>query len=238
MSHPSKTFSRRALAATVASAMLLVFSGVSNAQVPIYNATILPANTQTGAVHFLESVTLGQGPGTYTLTSFQLGLNFNTGLVDQGIHVVFYTNLDLSAGSANALANAVQISVLSDTLPAPGRAGDFTFTITLGAPISLPSNVLGVEFTLQNSSLEGYSTEMNGRFSAVAPTLGSSPGFVWNDANLDGTFTGAEQTNFGQTGAYVRFSMTGTTPVPEPSTWAILIGGLAAAAFSMRRRLA
>ena len=41
-------------------------------------------------------------------------------------------------------------------------------------------------------------TEIMARFTLGGPpSAGSSPGFVWSDADSNGTFTGAEQTKFG-----------------------------------------
>lgn len=227
----------RSLAA--AAALLLSSALASHAQTTVlYNAATTTANPQTGAVHYLQQLTLAQGSGTYTLYSFQLGVNFNTGSTDQGVIVSFYTGLDLSPSSSDALASAVDVGDIGGTLGAPGSSGNFTYTFTLNNPISLPSNVLGVEITLTDDSFSAYSTEMNGRFTASAPTVGTSPGFVWNDADLDGTFTGAEQTKFSMANANIRFSMTGSAPIPEPSTWAMIAAGSVLLLALGRRRLA
>ena len=101
---------------------------------------------------------------------------------------------------------------------APGASGNFTYTFTLNSPLTLPSNVLGVEISLLNDTFDAFSTDMNGRFTTAAPTVGTSPGFVWSDVNQDGVFPGSEQTRFGQGAANIRFSMTGSAPAPDQRT--------------------
>ena len=79
---------------------------------------------------------------------------------------------------------------------------------------------------------------MNGRFNALAPTFGSSPGYVWNDANGDGVFAGSEQTRFGMAAAYTRLALVGSyAPVPEPRTYAFCALGFAGlCVVTLRRR--
>lgn len=223
-------------------AVLLTFASTGHAQ-NLYNAATTTANPQTGAVHYMQIVNPAQGAGNYTLTAFQLGLNFNTGtdLNGYGVIVYFYTGVNTSATAADALAGATQITGISGTLQDPNASGNFTYTFTLNTAqaLSTPDGSFGVEFFLTDSEFVNYTTDANGRFTASTPTVGSSPGYVWNDANLNGTFAGSEQTRFGQTNANVRFSMTGTfTPVPEPGTWAMMGVGAALLFVVARRRLA
>lgn len=222
-----------------AAAATLGFAAQANAQnTQYYNATTLPANPQTGAVHYMQLINLSSGPGSYTLSTFQLGVNFTSGTLDDyGVIVQFYNNVNSSSGAANALTGATLIATVNGTLGDPMGSGNFTYTFTLTTPLALNvTGPVGVAFSLTNQTFDAFSTDMNGRFSAAAPTTGSASNFVWNDANLDGVFSGAEQTTFGQTGAYVRFSMTGMAPVPEPSTWAMMVGGLAILGVMMYRR--
>jgi hypothetical protein len=218
----------------------LGFAANANAQnTQYYNATTLPANPQQGVVHYMQLINLASGPGNYTLSTFQLGINFNDGtLSDYGVIVQFYNNVNTSSSATDALAGATLIATVNGTLADPGQPGNFTYTFNLTTPLALNvTGPIGVRFSLLNETLDAYSTDMNGRFSATAPTTGSASNFVWRDTNLDGTFSGSEQTTFGQSGAYVRFSMTGMAPVPEPSTWALMVGGAVLLGVTMRRRL-
>ena len=222
-----------------AAAATVGLAAQANAQTTqYYNATTLPANPQTGVVHYMQLISLSSGPGNYTLSTFQLGINFTTGTAgDYGAVVQFYNNVNSSSGAANALSGATLLTTVNGTLTDPGASGNFTYTFTLAAPLAInATGPIGVVFSLTNEAFDTYSTDMNGRFSAVAPTVGGASNFVWNDANLDGTFSGSEQTTFGQTGAYVRFSMTGTAPVPEPSTWTLMLGGVAVLGVTAARR--
>lgn len=229
-------------------AALVATPNVSHAQTNLYSALTLPAAAQTGALQYLEIVdpangaggTAAAGAGTYTLTAFEVGLNFSTGLEDQGVIVTFYTGVDTSAGATDALATATMIAGVGGNVAAPGAAGNFTYTFTLNSAITLPTTdgAFGVEFQLTDSTFDAYADDINGRFSAVAPTIGTSPGYVWNDANLDGAFAGSEQTKFGQAGAYVRFSAGGSfAAVPEPGAYAFCVLGLAVVGvLTLRRR--
>ena len=74
-------------------------------------------------VHYLQIVNLAQGAGTYTLYSFQLSVNFNTGITDQGLILEFLTPTSiLSSSSANALASAIDLGGVSGVVAAPGSA--------------------------------------------------------------------------------------------------------------------
>jgi hypothetical protein len=223
-----------------AAAALLAGAQTINAQTTqYYNATTLPANPQQGVVHYMQLINLSSGPGNYTLSTFQLGINFTDGtLADYGVIVQFYNNVNTSGSATNALASASLIATVNGTLSDPGAPGNFTYTFNLANALAInATGPIGVRFSLTNEAFDAYSTDMNGRFSATAPTTGTASNFVWRDTNLDGVFSGAEQTTFGQTGAYVRFSMTGTAPIPEPSTWALMVGGVVLLGVTMRRRL-
>ena len=183
------------------------------------------------------------GAGTYTLSSFNLGVNFTTGTEDDyGVILDIWTGVNTSATAANALAGATDIEEISGTLSDPAGSGNYTYTFTLNnaATLAIPATGIAVQFQLTDAANDAYSDDLNGRFSAVAPTAGTSPGYVWNDANSDGIFAGSEQTTFGQTGAYARLSLTGTAPVlagvPEPGTYALCGLGLAAMGTVVLRR--
>ncbi len=191
----------------------------------LYNATVLPANPQTGVINYLQSLSLAGPNGSYSITSMQFGINWSDLTADQALFVTFYTGLDLSPGATNALATATQAGQGGFLLTAPAATGNYTYTLTFGSPVIVPSNMIGIEANLTDDTGGAPATGINGRFTATGPSVGSAPGFVWNDANGDGAYAGSEQTNFGQGAAYIRMSITGTAPVPEPGTWALLASG-------------
>ena len=206
-------------------ALLALSGGALQAQNTVFYSAATTANPQTGTEHFLQQLTVGGSAGSsYTLNSFMLGLNYAD--ASQGAFVVlhFYTGLDTSDTSINVLANATQIFIANGALAAPGMSGNYNYVFTLNTPFNFGQiSTVGVEFSLETSDQSTYADGiLNGRFTTSAPTVGTSTGYVWNDANEDGTFTGAENTNFSQTKDIVRFSMTGSvTPAPEPGTYAL-----------------
>ena len=226
------------LRCVLAVGLFLIFAGTTRAQSVVYDATVLPANPQTGVISYLQQVTAAGPNGTYSITGMTFGINWSDDSADQGLVLDFYTGLDLSATSTNVLAGATFIDEAGFSLPPPGL-GNFTYTLTFGAPIVVPSNVFGIDVHLTDATgAFGTATGINGRFTSNTPVTGSAPGFVWNDANGDGIYTGSEQTKFGMTNAYIRMSITANAPVPEPSTWIMTAGGLGILLLLMRRRLA
>lgn len=224
-----------------AAAALLAFTRTGQAQTTYYNSATTTANPQTGAEHFLEQLSFAGGGSNYTLTAFTLGVNYADATQDSVAVLQFYTGVDTSSTSANILATATSLGSVGGTLAAPGTNGNYTFTFTLNTPINF-GNVSGlaVEVFLETADQASYATGiLNGRFTASAPTIGSSTGFVYNDANLDSVFTGAEKTTFGLAQANIRLALTGnvTAAVPEPNTWAMVgVGLVGASALAARHR--
>jgi hypothetical protein len=217
-----------------------------DAPIIVYNSaagasgTLTPA-TGTGVTSFLVPVSFSAGPGTYTVTQMILGVNFNAiGAGQQDIFIDFYNNLNLSPGAADALAGATSAGASQGIgLGDPPNAGNFAFTVTFTTPVVLNVGAnFGMVFSFFDDASQTYSTEISGLFRlGGAPNVGSSPGFVYNDANQDGVFPGSEQTKLGNpTSANYYLRVTADAPVPEPSTWAMMVGGLGIVALALRRR--
>ena len=224
---------------------LSMVPGTAAAQRGVYNATTLPAAPQAGSVHYLQLLTPSPD-SVFTLRQFQLGVNWSSVGRDQGVLVAFYNGIDPSTGSRDALANATQLLSVSGLLGTPDTPGNYTYLFTLNTPQTIaPGSNFGVEFTLTDEFFAFMADEVNGRFTAASPTVGTSPGYVWNDADSNGVFTGAEQTRFGQNAANVRFSInaapdvtptpTPAPPVPEPATWSLMILGAGLVGMMLRR---
>lgn len=211
--------------------------------VSFYNAATTPANPQIGAVHFLQQIDFAQGAGTYSLESFQIGVRVSSATDDIGVVLDFYTGADTSPTAADVLANATKVYSVAKALINPGLVGNYRYIFTLDTPFVFTGSSYFVDFQFTDGSFGTYSRNLSGRFTTSEPAVGSTEGYVWNDADLDRVFTGAEQTRFGQTAANVSFSANGTftpaatTPaVPEPATWAMMLLGFGGTGYAMRRR--
>ena len=215
-----------------------------DAPIIVYNSAAGASGTLTaeaGVVSFLVPMTFSAGPGTYTVTQMILGVTFNAiGGGNQDIFIDFYNNLNLSPGAADALAGATSAGLSQGIgLSDPPMAGNFQYTVTFTTPVTLNVGAnFGMVFSFIDETSSDYSTEISGLFRlGGAPNVGSSPGFVYNDADLNGAFPGSEQTKFGNgTSANYYVRVTANAPVPEPSTWAMMVGGLGILALALRRR--
>src|SRR5438309_4399328 len=101
----------------------------------LYDATVNPANPQTGVVNYMQMMTFNAPSGTVTfsLSQLVLGINFTTGLNsgNYGVLIDFWSGVDTSPTSSNALATATDLFEISGTLSDPGQSGNFTYTFTL-----------------------------------------------------------------------------------------------------------
>lgn len=234
-------FPKSTLLALAASATFLLSTPLSQGQTVLYNATATGTGSTQPVFHYLQQVTLNGANTQYSISSMVFGINWTDLSADQSLYLDFWTGLNLSPTAASALNGATFIKEVGFSLTAPTAAGNYTYTLTFGTPVLVPSNTFGIEAYLLDATGTNYSTGgVNGRFTlgAGVPSVGSSPGFVWADTNLDGTFTGAEQTKFGNANAAnIRMTIT-AQPVPEPATWSLLVGGALVAGLVSRRRLA
>lgn len=226
---------------TLLIALLLGFAATGRAAV-VYSTTTSASGTLTtesGVTSYLQQVTLNGPDTTYTISSMVIGINFNAvGNGQQDAFLDFYTGLDLSPGAADALAGATFVTEEGVGFNDPPSAGSFAFTITFNTPFTVPSNTFGIVFSLIDDASGSYSTEISPLFRlGGAPSVGSNPGFAWNDANQDGVFPGSEQTKFGNgTSANYYMSVTATF-VPEPGSLALMVvGGLGLLLGVQRRR--
>jgi hypothetical protein len=221
-------------------ALLLGFAATGQAVVT-YNATTSAAGTLTvepGVASFLQQVTLNGPNMTYTITQMVIGINFNAiGNGQQDVFMDFYTGLNLSPGASDALAGATFITTKAAGLGDPPNAGSFAYTITFTTPFTVPSNTFGIVFSFLDDATLNYSTEISPLFRlGGSPTVGSNPGFAWNDANQDGVFPGSEQTKFGNANS-ANYYMSITTTVPEPGSVALVVVGGIGLLLSVQRRL-
>src|ERR1022692_731921 len=215
---------------TLLIALLFGFAATSQAVI-VYNATPSSAGTLTtesGVASYLQQVTLNGPDTTYTITAMTIGINFNAvGNGQQDAFLDFYTGLNLSPSATDALAGATLVASEGVGFNDPGAAGSYAFTITFTTPFTVPSNTFGIKFSLIDDASGSYSTEISPLFRlGGVPTVGSNPGFAWNDANQDGVFPGTEQTKFGNATS-ANYYMSITTLVPEPGSLALMVvGGL------------
>ncbi len=170
----------------------------------------------------------------YELTSGALtGLKYELG---SGI---FYLQLSLSNNSysfsemmSTTEAGSYLISSLGNNLYSltgtqPGTTLSGTFQLPLTAPPSEPLNPLGVDFTNLPNQNDDYLVS-GGHVTAMKYDLGNSQYSLI--LGMDGTFMfSADMT----TNEYGTYSM---TPVPEPSTYGLMLGGLVLAGALIRRR--
>jgi hypothetical protein len=219
-------------------ALLFGTAGVSRAQSVLYSARGANASTQS-VFGYAQQLTLNGPVSSYSLSAMTFGINIadpNTGFA---LFLDFYSGADLSSSSTNALATATFINELGFDIAAGtvGAPGNYNFTLTFPSFL-VPSKTftIAAALTLEDGSAYTTTDVANSRYSLSAPTNGTSPGFVWADANQDGVFAGSEQTTFGGTFANIRMDITAVA-VPEPSTTAAFaLGLILLGAWQFRRR--
>lgn len=196
---------------------------------PLFNtATGTPASTQP-TVHYLQQITLPQTSDSYVVTGFSI-FGLATSQPDGPrcqLVLNFYVDLDLNPNAADPLAGATLIGSQTYNVYLP--VSPAVIAINFDQPFVAP-RTLGVEASLRTEDLSNYSDIFQGRFTLNTPSLGTSPGFVWSDADRNGSFSGAEQTTFNSSVANIRMTLVG---VPGPRISAInLVNGQPQITFS------
>ncbi len=195
----------------------------ARAQTPIYTANTTTATPEPGVVHFLQVINLAQGPGTYTINTVTFSAYFTT-TDTQSVLLYFYSGVDQSPTSTNALASATLLASAHGNLTPNGTVPNgYAFTFTPSPPLTVTAadGSVGVEVYLLTQNLGAYSSTAYGRFTASVPAVGSAVGYVWNDGNngtFDGVFTGDEQTRFNMANANTRLALTGSLLHPNSFT--------------------
>lgn len=209
---------------TITAFLLLVAGALALPQsasaLPLYDADTGLPGFATAFPGYLQQITLA-GPNTsYAIDNFTIfGIRYNANA--PGVLILnFWTGLDLGGGAIDALAPATLVGQVGYNLPA-APVGSYNFFLP-GVNVNVPSSTFGVEVILANVTATAYSTAHGGRFSSGAPLLGTNPGFVWIDNNLDGLYAGAEQAQLGNPPAPTNIRMViDARLVPEPSTLAL-----------------
>lgn len=226
----------------IAASAFLAGTGTSRAQTVLYNATTGGTSNTQPTFHYLQQLTLAGADTSYEISFMTLGLNWTDLSASQSVVLDFYLGADLSAASANALAGATFLNEVAFVIPPPNNTGSFLFSLAFDTPVTVPSSTFDIVVSLKDAAGTAYSTgSVNGRFTlgGGVPDIGSSPGFVWSDADLDGVFTGTEQTQFGDaTAANIRMSVTAAQAVPEPGAVAWTASGLTVLLLAASRRRA
>ncbi len=231
---------------------LSAFGAAAHSQA-VYDSTSGAPLTTVNTQHFMELVTIDQGPFTPTtsLTGLNVSLNF-TGAVSAAnpdyVVVTFHNSpgVDTSPTSSDALASydnapttAADPNFLGQQIFAISGSGSNVYSLSL-TPIALPNNTFSVDFLLLNPAGNNYATDVQGNFTVgVGPSVGSNAlanKGIWSDAGQDGIYQGSEQSTLGGTQAAVRFSL---TAVPEPSALAFsaIAGVVLLGSFIRMRRL-
>ena len=207
-------------------------------------------NRTAKLIAFASILAMGlQAPAKATATDIALGKSVTgTGYYDSGSEVFPYANI--TNGELNDTGSP---SNWSFWLTPQGEGG--TATIDLGSTYDITS--LYVQNTLNRVYHDREAGQVNFYVSSTAPTFGDvgsygsevnstlfpnteSTGLIADttfDTNTVGRYVTIDITSFyGASGGLNEVEVFGTSAVPEPATWAMMLAGMGMVGFAMRRR--
>ena len=193
---------------------------------------------------FLAATGSTQATTAYPNTGDHQYLGFTSGSVT--FHAVAessYTTgyLYLDPSSIRLPGNVISINAFEDidaAFAAPVRAFGFDFHEPHFDPnINAPFEDSTFTVTLRMNAVSVDSFSFNAP-DDVAAFVGASSAFQFNNVRIRETVGGVENEFFGQ--FYTSASLPASDPsaVPEPATWALMIGGFGLAGAALRRRRA
>jgi cytoskeletal protein CcmA (bactofilin family) len=218
--------------------------------------------TTTFYVPFTNNGAINVSAGTLQFTNTFTNTSGGTLTAGSGATLQFTQGLTLAAGTLSGNGTVIGNVTAQGTVAPGASAGQLTITgnlsllataqllIELGGPVQGTGyDFLSVSGTgalggnLGISFLNGYQTTVTGadRFTVLTAGSALSGAFV-NVPNGQRIFTtdgfGSFQVNYGTASAFATNSvvLSNFVPVPEPSTWALLLLGTGALAVVVRRR--
>jgi len=223
---------RKLALSSIVAATTLTLAGVSNAAI-VYDSNITTSSDGgffSAPASVMQVITISGPDSLHTIKDFTiLGIRWNTAVGTQAFFLDFYTNIDESPTSTNALATATLAGSVGFTIAQPATIpGSYNYSTGV-LNVLVPSNKFAVVLSLTNATGTTFSTGLVPRYSTGTPATGSNDGFVYFDNNLDQTFTGAERTqlvgtstNLAPTNLRMSINADLGNTVPEPTTLALL----------------
>jgi hypothetical protein len=185
----------------LAAAAALALAGTASATIGYDSRTTTGADGAffNSNTHFMQVVTLNTPVTAQTLNGMILGVRWlANGTASQGIIVNFWSDVDESPTSTDALAGATLLASRNYTVGIQNQ-GSYDYTLPIGGQI-INVNKIGVEVYFTNAAFTQLSTQLGGRVTTGTPTVGSNDGFYYTDPNppatttFDNLFQGTERT--------------------------------------------